>query len=570
MKVPRAVTARRTLGGVARGLAEWQESGAGDAAHLTGGIMAAQFDAIIIGAGHNGLVCGSYLAKAGLRVLVLERRHVIGGAAVTEEFSPGFRGSIFSYVMSLLHPRVIADLELRKFGLEVLPANDLFCPLPGDDYIIFSDDAKKTQAHFARFSGHDAEIYPAFDAYLQEAAAIVRRLLFETPIDPTRRDWRTFKDAAAFLWRYRKVGRKAYRIVDLLTQSAYDYLSEWFESDIIKAVLAYYASIGTFAGPKSPGSAYVIMHHVMGEHQGAGGWGFIRGGMGSITQAIAASGRRFGLEVLTEAGVGEVVVAHGRATGVRTLDGREFSARAVISNASAKLLFQKLVAPSLLPSEFLADIERFRTFSTAFKINIAAEAPPLYRAFDKAKAGFDYPTYVHLGPDIDYLERAYDDAKYGWYSSKPFVTPVVPTIVDDSLAPKGKHVVNLFGGHAPYQLKNADWSHERDSFVRNVMGVVNEFAPGFSDQVIDMQVLLPPDIEEIVALPQGHIFQGELSPDQLFFQRPAPHYADYRTPIGALYQCGSSCHPGGGVSGIPGYNAAREILKDWPSLKRAS
>ncbi len=532
--------------------------------------MAAQYDAIIIGAGHNGLVCGTYLAKSGLKILVLERRHVIGGAAVTEEFSPGFRTSVFSYVMSLLHPRVIADLELHKFGLEVLPANDLFCPLYGDDYIIFSDDVKKTQAQFARFSKHDAEIYPAFDAYLQEATAIVRKLLFETPIDPTKRDWKTFKDAASFLWRYRKVGSKAYRIVDLLTQSAYDYLSEWFESDIIKAILAYYASIGTFAGPKSPGSAYVIMHHIMGEHSGAGGWGFIRGGMGSITQAIAASGRRFGLEVLTDAGVAEVKVLNGRATGVRLLDGREFSAKAVISNASAKVLFQKLVSPSLLPAEFNADIERFRTFSTAFKMNVAADAPPRYRAFDKMKAGFDYPTYVHIGPDIDYLERAYDDAKYGWYSSKPFVTPVVPTIVDDTLAPKGKHVINMFGGHAPYRLKNGDWAHERDNFVKNVMGVMNEFAPGFSDQVIDMQVLLPPDIEEIVALPQGHIFHGELSPDQLFFQRPAPHYADYRTPIGALYQCGASVHPGGGVSGIPGFNAAREILKDWPALKRLS
>ncbi|HUN45622.1 MAG TPA: NAD(P)/FAD-dependent oxidoreductase [Stellaceae bacterium] len=535
-----------------------------------GAIMAAQYDAIIIGAGHNGLVCGSYLAKSGLKILVLERRHVIGGAAVTEEFTPGFRTSVFSYVMSLLHPRVIADLELHKFGLQVLPANDLFCPLYGDDYIIFSDDVKKTQAQFARFSKHDAEIYPAFDAYLQEATAIVRKLLFETPIDPTKRDWKTFKDGASFLWRYRKVGRKAYRIVDLLTQSAYDYLSGWFESDIIKAILAYYASIGTFAGPKSPGSAYVIMHHIMGEHAGAGGWGFIRGGMGAITQAIAASGARFGLEVLTDAPVAEVKVVNGRATGVRLQDGREFSAKAVIANASAKVLFQKLVSPSLLPAEFNADIERFRTFSTAFKINVAAEAPPRYRAFDKAKAGFDYPTYVHIGPDIDYLERAYDDAKYGWYSSKPFVTPVVPTIVDDTLAPKGKHVVNLFGGHAPYRLKNGDWAHERQNFVKNVMGVMNEFAPGFSDQVTDMQVLLPPDIEEIVALPQGHIFHGELSPDQLFFQRPAPHYADYRTPIGALYQCGSSVHPGGGVSGIPGYNAAREILKDWPALKRLS
>ena len=530
--------------------------------------MATQYDAVIIGAGHNGLVCGTYLAKAGLKTLVLERRPVIGGAAVTEEIAPGFRASIFSYVMSLLHPRVIAELELRKFGLEVLPANDLFCPLYGDDYIIFSDDMKRTQAEIARFSRHDAEIYPQFDAYLQEAAAIVRKLLFETPVDPAGRNWKSFKSTAALLWRHRKVGDKAYRIVDLMTQSAYDFLSSWFESDTVMAILAYYASIGTFAGPKSPGSAYVIMHHIMGEHQGAGGWGFIKGGMGAITQAIAASGRRFGLEVVTDAPVAEVVVANGRATGVVTSDGRSFAAKAVISNADCKTLFQKLVAPTHLPDEFRADIARFRTFSTAFKINIAADAPPRYRSFDKAKAGFDYPTYVHLAPDIDYLERAYDDAKYGWYSAKPFVTPVVPTIVDDTLAPPGKHVVNLFGGHAPYTLRNGDWAQERDNFVRNVMAVMDEFAPGFSSQIIDMQVLLAPDIERIVGLPQGHIFQGELSPDQLFFQRPAPHYADYRTPIAALYQCGSSCHPGGGVSGIPGYNAAREILKDWKRLSR--
>jgi phytoene dehydrogenase-like protein len=524
--------------------------------------MAQAYDAIVIGAGHNGLVCGTYLAKAGLKTLVLESRHVIGGAAVTEEFSPGFRGSIFSYVMSLLHPRVIADLELRRFGLEVLPANDLFCPLYDGDYIIFSDDVKKTQAEFARFSRHDAKAYPAFDRYLQEATAIVRKLLFETPVDPTRRDWKSFKDTAAFLWRHRKIGAKAYRIVDLLTQSAYDYLSSWFESDIIKAVLAYYASIGTFAGPKSPGSAYVIMHHVMGEHQGAGGWGFIRGGMGSITQAIAASGARFGMEVVTNAAVEEVLVSNGRASGVRTRDGREFAAPCVVSNANAKTLFQRLVAPAHLPPELLADIGRYRTFSTAFKINVACEAPPRYRGFDEAKAGFKYPTYVHVGPDIDYLERAYDDAKYGWYSAKPFITPVVPTIVDDTLAPKGKHVVNLFGGHAPYTLKNGSWAQERDQFVRNVMGVMDEFAPGFSNGVIDMQVLLPPDLEEILDLPQGHIFHGELSADQLFFQRPVPHWADYRTPVAGLYQCGSSTHPGGGVSGIPGHNAAREILRD--------
>jgi phytoene dehydrogenase-like protein len=532
--------------------------------------VASDYDAIVIGAGHNGLVCGAYLAKAGLKVLLLERRSIIGGAAVTEEFSPGFRSSTFSYLMSLLHPRVIAELELRKFGLEILPATDLFCPIRGGNYIVFSDDVQKTQREIARFSKRDAEAYPAFDAYLQESARIVRKLLFETPVDPTRRSWKSFKATASLLWRYRSVGKDSYRLIDLLTQSAYDYLSAWFESDAVKVVLAYYASIGTFAGPKSPGSAYVILHHVMGEHQGAGGWGFVRGGMGAISESIASSGRRFGMRVLTDAPVAEVLVHNGRAAGVRTCDGREFSAPVVVSNASCKTLFLKLIQAKDLPIEFLEDIRRYRTFSTAFKMNIAADEPPRYAAFDPQRAGFAYPTYVHVAPDIDYLERAYDDAKYGWYSANPFVTPVVPTIVDNSLAPPDKHVVNLFGGHAPYQLKDGDWATERPRFVRNVLDVLDDVAPGFSSKILDMQVLLPPDLEEMLDLPQGHIFHGELSADQLFLQRPVPHYADYRAPIGALYQCGSSCHPGGGVSGIPGHNAAREILKDWPRMRGRS
>lgn len=525
-------------------------------------------DAIIVGAGHNGLVCGAYLAKAGLKVLVVERREVIGGAAVTEEIAPGFRASRFSYVMSLLHPKVIRELELARHGLKILPANDLFSPLPDGQSITFSDDIKKTQASFARFSRHDAEIYPAFDAYIQEAANVVRKLLLETPVDPTRRDWRSIKRAAGLLWRHRRIGDKFYRIVDLLTQSAYDYVSTWFESDIVKAIFCYYASIGTAAGPRSPGSAYVIMHHIMGEHEGAGGWGFVRGGMGGITQAIAAAGREAGLEIATGAGVRDIIIKGGRAVGVTTTEGREFHAKAVISNANAKTLFQKLVPSAELPPEFLAEIAGFRAESTAFKMNIACHEPPRYRAFDAAREGFAYPTYVHIGPDIEYLERAWDDAKYGWYSAKPFITPVVPTFVDDTLAPPGKHVVNLFGGHAPHTLRNATWEAERESFKRNVLAVMEEYAPGFSERIIAMDLLLPPDLEAIVGLPTGHIFHGELSADQLFFQRPAAHFSDYRTPIEALYQCGSSTHPGGGVSGIPGHNAAREFLKDWAGIKR--
>ena len=529
--------------------------------------MSDTYDVIVVGSGHNGLVCGAYLAKAGLKTLVLERRHLIGGAAVTEEFSPGFRGSRFSYVMSLLHPRVIADLELRSFGLEVLPANDLFCPLGGDDYIVFSDDEKKVQAEFARFSTHDAQIYPQFNRQLQESADLVRKLLFETPIDPTQRNWKSFSKTAALLWRYRRVGKHMYRLIDLLSQSAYDYLSHWFESDVVKSVLAYYASIGTFAGPRSPGTAYVIMHHLMGEHQGAGGWGFIRGGMGAIPAAIAQSAQRFGMQVLTDAAVAEIMVADGRTTGVRTSDGREFKARVVASNATAKILFKHLLAPQHLPPELLTDIDGFRTFSTAFKMNIAAESPPAYRAFDPAKTGFAYPSYVHIAPGIDYLERAYDDAKYGRHSARPFLTPVVPTFVDDTLAPPGKHVVNVFGGHAPYKLKDESWDTAKPRLTQAALAVMDEMAPGFSKQIIDLEMLVPTDLERIVGLPQGHIFHGELTADQLFWQRPTPHWADYRTPVAGVYQCASSCHPGGGVSGIPGHNAAREILSDWKKFK---
>lgn len=525
------------------------------------------YDAIIIGAGHNGLVCANYLAKAGQKVLVLERRDVVGGAAVTEEIAPGFRASIFSYLMSLLHPRIIRELELKKHGLEVLPCSDMVSPLDGDDYILFSDNVKKSQASFAKFSKHDAEIYPEFDRYLSEAANIVRKLLWETPVDPTRRDWRTFKDGASLLWRHRKIGRKMYRIVDMLTMSAYDFLREWFEDERVMAVLAYYASIGTFAGPKSPGSAYVIMHHIMGEHEGAGGWGFIKGGMGSITQALAASAREKGVDIVTGAAIKQVRIQGGRATAVETATGESYQAKTIISNASAKILYLDLVGEKHLPEEVVREIKGYRTFSTAFKMNIACERPPQYRILDRVRregtlGNFDYPTYMHIAPDIDYLERAYDDAKHGWYSSRPFITPVVPTMVDTTLAPRGKHVVNLFGGHAPYTLKGGDWASEKENFRKTVFDTIEEYAPGFRDDVIEAQLLVAPDIENIVSLPQGHIFHGELSTDQLFFQRPVSGYADYRTPVKGLYICGSSMHPGGGVSGIPGFNAAREVMRD--------
>lgn len=524
--------------------------------------MAERYDAIIIGAGHNGLTCGAYLARAGLRTLVLERREVIGGAAVSEEVVPGFTFSVFSYMMSLLHPKVIRELELARHGYEVLPASDMFGPLPGNDHILFCDDMAKTQKSFARFSAKDAAIYPEFDRYLMESVAIMRRLLLETPPDPSCRDWRAFKQTAQFLWKYRRVGGKLFRLIDLMTMSADDYLSEWFERSEIKAVLAYYSGIGSFVGPKSPGSAYVIMHHVMGEHAGAGGWGFIRGGMGTITQAIARAGAEKGVVVRTDAEVAAIDTANGRVTGVSLADGTRYAADIVASNVSAKLTFLKFLDKALLPSDFVRDVAAYRTFSTAFKINIACEQLPRYTAFDAQACGFAYPTYTHIGPTIEYLERAYDDAKYGDMSRQPFVTPVAPSFVDNTIAPPGKHVVHLFGGHAPHTLKQGDWSTRRDELVRNVLAVIDAHAPGFSSGIIGMQVLTPVDIEAKIGTPHGHIFHGELQIDQLFWSRPAPHWADYRSPIKGLYQCGASAHPGGGVGALAGHNAAREILRD--------
>jgi phytoene dehydrogenase-like protein len=363
--------------------------------------VAERFDAVVIGGGHNGLTCGAYLARAGLKTLVLERRSVIGGAAASEEVIPGFTFSVFSYLMSLLHPKVIADLELRRHGFEVLPASDMFGPLPGGDYITFSDDTAKTQASFARFSKDDAAIYPEFDRYLTESVGIVRKLLLETPPDPSCRDWKSFKETAGFLWKYRRIGGKLYRLIDLLTMSADAYMSEWFERTEIKALLAYYSGIGTFVGPKSPGSAYVIMHHLMGEHAGAGGWGFVRGGMGAISKAIASYGREKGLTIRTEAEVAAIDTAGGRTTGVSLADGTRIEAKVVASNVSAKLTFLKFLSRDALPAEFVRDVEAYRTYSGASRSTSPASACRNTRLSTHRPAAFPTrPTPISARPSI--------------------------------------------------------------------------------------------------------------------------------------------------------------------------
>jgi phytoene dehydrogenase-like protein len=520
-----------------------------------------EYDAIIVGAGHNGLVCGTYLAKAGLKVCVLERRSILGGAAATEELWPGFKISTASFVMSLMQPKIIADLELNKFGLEILKPAPLYQPLPDGRYLAFFDDLQKTCAEIARFSTKDAEAYPAYQAHMERLAPILRRLLWEIPPDIGSRNFRDIRKTLGFFWRFRRIGSSFYDVYDLLTVSAYDFLRRWFESDVVLAALGSYASgSGGNISLKSPGSAYVLMR---GYLRGTDEWGFVRGGMGGIGQAIALSSQRYGLKIRTDAEVASIRVRNGQAEGVVLKGGEEIRAKRVIANASAKTTFLRLVEENELPADFLTSIRGFRDTSSCFKINLAVEAPPHYPAFDPAMIGAAYPTAVRIAPSVDYLEKAYDAAKYGGFARRPYLAIMVPSLADPTIAPPGKHVVSIFGGHAAYKLLGREWTNEaREELYKTVMDTISEYAPGFGNSVIDKQILTPVDLERIFDLPGGHVHHGELSVDQIFFRRPAPHYADYRTPIKGLYQCGASTHPGGGVTGVPGHNAARVVLKE--------
>ena len=526
------------------------------------GIATDKYDAIIIGAGHNGLTCGAYLAKAGLKTLVLERRHIIGGAAVTEEFSPGYRASSFSFIMGHLHPKVISELELRKFGLEHVIVDNVINPTEDGDCIVFTKDPDKTLAQIARFSKKDAENYPKFFESLSGSIRLLRKLQLETPVDPTRTDLRSLLKTANFLWRYRNNGKELINIIDALSMSAHDYVSRWFETDIVKAKFMYWATIGGTVGPYSPGTAFYLVAHLIGQT----GMSFARGGMGCISDAIAASGKSHGMEVRVSAPVENILIRNGRAYGVRLAGGKELHARLVVSNANAKTTFGGLVGEDQLPEEFMQRINRYRTRGKSFKLLCAVDRLPQYTGFSKEKTGVEYPAYAHIGPTPEYLERAFDEAKYGWYSSRPFLSPIVPSYYDDSLCPQGKHVVSLYGGVAPYALEDATWDKERPNLAKAALDVMDRFAPGFSSSVLDTKLLLPADFEEMLGMPGGNTLHGEMALDQMFFLRPAPGYADYRSPIRGLYQCGASTHPGGAVSAVPGHNAAREILRNRKKL----
>ncbi len=520
-------------------------------------------DVVIIGGGHNGLACAAYLAKAGLDVLVLEKRGVVGGAAATEEPWPGYRVSSASYVVSLMPPQVVRELDLKRFGYEVsIITPDYFVPFPDGTSLTLWGDVERDAAAIGRFSERDAAAYVAFDRYFDRVARLLKDLLFVVPPNMNLRDLPKW---AATAGRFRKwSGRDLHETVRLFTMSAADFLDEWFEDERVKGALATQAIIGAWCGPMTPGSAYVLMHHWIGEVDGhAGAWGWAKGGMGGISTAMARAAEAAGAEIRTDAEVDRVAInASGRAVGVALADGSLVRAQRVVSCAHPVTTYLSLIGEERLPGDVVRDVKRYRTRSGSVKLNVALSELPAFPAWDQE--GDPHRGLVAVSPSIEYLERAWDDAKYGRMSEHPYVEVVFPTAHEpEGLAPKGKHLMLAFSQYGPYELAEGSWDEGgRDDYAARVLKALGEFAPSLESAVEHLEVLTPRDIEERFGLIGGNIMQGELTPDQLFSFRPIPGHGDYRTPVAGMYLCGSGTHPGGGVMGVPGRNAASVILRD--------
>ncbi len=523
-------------------------------------------DVVVIGAGHNGLTCAGYLARAGLRVQVVERRHVVGGAAVTETFHPGFRNSVCSYLVSLLHPKVIADLELARFGLEIIdrPAGS-FCPLPDGRHLLVSRDNATARSEIAKFSTRDADAYDAFEKHLVSVANLFRDIAVQTPPN-LGGGWSDLVKALRLGNRVRGLdGGDQAVLAELMTASIGDYLDGWFESDPIKGVFGFEGVIGNMVSPYAAGSAYVLLHHAFGQVNGrTGAWGHARGGMGAITQAMAQSAADRGVRIELQAPVREVILHKQRAAGVVLEDGRAVRARAVVSNLNPKLLFLRLLDPQLLPGAFRRRIKGWRCRSGTFRMNVALSEMPRFNSL----TGEDDAAYLNgtidICPSLPYIEQAYDDARQQGWSRAPIISMCLPSLLDDSLAPDGCHVMSLFCQHFNPDLPDGrSWDDVKDAVADLIIDTVDQYASNFRGAVVGRQVLSPLDLERDFALVGGDIFHGALHLDQIFSLRPAAGYADYRTPVAGLYQCGSGTHPGGGVSGLPGHNAAREIIRDF-------
>jgi phytoene dehydrogenase-like protein len=521
-----------------------------------------QYDAIVVGGGHNGLVNGAYLAKAGLRTLILERRHLVGGAAITEELHPGFHFTTFSYALSLLRPDIVQDLDLVEHGFLPIEMPSSFAPMEDGDYLLLGSDEDENMQEIRRHSKHDADAYERYEHDMSRVVQVVRPLLDKAPPNlwgKTPEDAAALADLATHL---KGVEPKVlHDLVRLLTGSVADFLDDYFESDIIKGYLASSGIIGTQVGPMSQGSGLVLLYHSMGEHDGSyGTWGFHKGGNGGFTQVVARAAQAYGAEIRLESPVEAVLTHEGRATGVALADGTELSAPVVVSALDPRRTFLELVDRRELPGELVEDITRLRFQGTSAKVNFALDGLPVYPALKDRIDQFG--GFVNIGPTMEYLERAYDDAKYGWYSSRPYIDGAIQSVIDPDMAPPGKHVMSCFIQYAPYHLKNGDWDTERDGFADTVQATLESFFPGFGDLVLHREIVTPLDIERTVGLSEGNIFAGEFFAPQMYFFRPAPGWSQYRTPIDGYYQCGSGTHPGGCVMGAPGKLASQRILLD--------
>ena len=528
------------------------------------------YDAVIVGGGHNGLVAAAYLARAGLKVVVLERRHVLGGAAVTEEVFPGFRFSVASYVVSLLRPEIVRELALPEHGLEILPLDGTFTPLD-DDYLWRVNDHGRTVRELRRWSASDAEAYEEYSRLMVEMARFIKPILSMAPPDTGRLDPREWLPVARLARSFNGLSLEQRAVfIQLMTMSAADFLDQWFETDPLKATMSASGIIGTFQGIRSPGTAYVLLHHYMGEIDGVlRAWGIPRGGTGAVSEAIASAARSFGAEIRTETAVEHFLTRGDEVTGAVTSAGDEVTGRVTLSSLDPQQTFVRLLPSGLLDGSFLEEVARYRYRGSSGKVNLALDGLPDFTCL--SGEGDHLRGAISFSPSIDYMERAYDDAKSGRFSRRPYIDMIIPTLVDPSMAPPGKHVMSCFVQYAPYRLTEGDeWDDgRRDAFGEAVIDTIAERAPNIRELILHAQVLTPKDIEDQFGLSEGNIFQGELSLEQLFFNRPVPGWARYRTPLRNLWMCGSATHPGGGIMGASGRLAALQVLRALRAKKAA-
>ncbi len=522
-------------------------------------------DVLIVGGGHNGLVCAFYLAKAGLNVSIYEKRSITGGAAVTEEFHPGFKNSVASYTVSLLNPEIIKEMELKKYGLKVVkrPISN-FLPIDNTTYLKLGGGLERTQEEFRKFSEIDAARLPEYYDRIEAVADVLRDLSVKTPPNPNQ-GIRAALSAALQLWPIAIKGNQVHRdVYDLFTKSARSFLDSWFENEHVKAAFGFDSIVGNFASPDTPGSAYVLLHHVFGEIDGdKGAWGHAIGGMGSITQAMEKACKDEGVKIYTDSPVNEIIIENGTAIGIKLESSDLVKAEKIVSNLNPKLLYKKLISEHKLDPEFNRSMDGYKCGSGTFRMNVALSELPDFSALPGKEIAEHHQSGIVIAPTLDYMDKAYIDAKSHGWSSAPIVEMLIPSTMDDTLAPEGKHVASLFCQQfSPTLADGASWNDHRLAAADTIIETVTKHAPNFRESILGMMILSPLDLEEKFGLIGGDIMHGQMSLDQMWAARPLMNYGNYRGPLKSLYMCGSGTHPGGGVTGLPGKNASREILKD--------